>query len=354
MICNAACGQGPLAERGPAPGLAGSTEPDPLPGLPRPPDQPHTLYQPAPAGVNYGCCDLECPYFEHDPVLDACCLPQPGWLADVDLDLLGTHVVNQVGNSSPPFNGVANVPLAKLDWAVSPKFEVGYRLPSGFGEFDVSYRFLLTQGAGTAPLGGSASPDAAASLSSHLDMNVGDVDYASIEFPVVINWLMKWRIGLRTADVLFTSEGDEPFAAAAGGSGIFKRSETNNFWGLGPHAAVELKSLRTAAGLSLVGKLDGGLIGGKTHQKFVQIATAGPAGNTEVDFENWQQSAMLSGFVGLDWKPSSHQNLDILLGTTAEYWWDLGLMSSYPAAYNNPAAGELGAYGVTLRLEYNY
>jgi hypothetical protein len=353
-ISDPARAQSFLTESAPgAPGLAGSSEPNPLPGLPRPPDQPKTLYQPAPAGVPYGCPDLECPYFERDPWVDACCMPQPGWLFDLDTDLLGTHVLNQVGNATPPINGVPNVPMARLNWALSPKFEGGYRLPSGFGEFDVSYRFLLTEGVGAVAAGGSASPDAAAALSSHLDMNIGDVDYASVEFPVVV-CLMKWRIGLRTADVLFTSEGDEPFAAAAAGSGFFKRYEENNFWGIGPHAAVELTSERNPWGMALVGKLDGALLGGKTHQKFIQTATAGAAFNTETDFENWQQATTLSGFVGLDWRPSSHPNLDVVVGATAEYWWDLGLMSSDPAAYNNPAAAELGAYGAMLRLQYNY
>ncbi len=66
-----------LAERGQAsPGLAGSTEPDPLPGLPRPPDQPNSLFQPAPAAARlYGCPDLECPYFERDPLLESMAWP---------------------------------------------------------------------------------------------------------------------------------------------------------------------------------------------------------------------------------------------------------------------------------------
>ena len=85
-----------------SPGLAGSTEPDPLPGLPRPPDQPNTLFQAAPATQMYGCRDLECPYFEKDPLLDPDCLPQPGWLFDVEMDILGTHVVNHVGETDPP------------------------------------------------------------------------------------------------------------------------------------------------------------------------------------------------------------------------------------------------------------
>ncbi len=66
---------------------------------------------------------------------------------------------------------VVIVPMAKLDWTVSPRFELGYRLPSGFGEVDVAYRFLLADGTGSTPAGSTASPDAAAALSSHLNSN---------------------------------------------------------------------------------------------------------------------------------------------------------------------------------------
>ena len=112
-----------------------------------------------------GAADLECPYFEKDPLLDPVCLPHPGWLFDVEMDILGTHVFNHVGETDPTVvppgvNGV-NVPMATLNWTVSPRFEAGYRLPSGFGEFDVSYRFLLTNGVGTLPAGTPASPTSA-------------------------------------------------------------------------------------------------------------------------------------------------------------------------------------------------
>ena len=75
---------------------------------------------------------------------------QPGWLFDVEMDILGTHVINHLGeNTTPPIfaaGGGANVPMAPLNWTVSPRFEAGYRLPSGFGEVDVSYRFLIRMG----------------------------------------------------------------------------------------------------------------------------------------------------------------------------------------------------------------
>ena len=62
---------------------------------------------------------------------------------------------------------------------------------------------------------------------------------------------------------------------------------------------------------------------------------------------------MLSGFLGLDWRPPCRPNLDILLGYTAEYWWNVGRLSD-PDIYNGQSAGEVGSHGAVLRLEYNY
>jgi len=306
----------------------------------------------------YGCPDLECPYFEKDTLLD-CGWGQPGWLFDVETDILGTHVINHLGEKTvPPIfptGGGANVPMAPLDWTVSPRFELGYRLPSAFGEVDASYRFLVAHGSGSAPAGLAATPDAAAALRSHLSMNIGDVDYAAHETSLAIlgpnGPLMKWRIGLRFAGLSFDSQAVEPLAAAAAGSGIFQRSIENDYFGFGPHAALELMSRRNPSGLGWVGKLDSGLLFGRVNQEFVRVSTTGV--NTEVDFTNQEQVPMLSGFLGLDWRPPSHPNLDILLGSTAEYWWNVGRMSD-PDIYLGTSAGEVGAYGAMLRLDYNY
>ncbi len=335
-------------------GLAGSAESDPLPGLPRPPDQPHTLFQAAPAAQPYACPDLECPYFEKDPRLD-CAWGQSGWLFDVEMDILGTHVINHLGeNTVPPIfpsGGGANVPMAPLDWTVSPRFELGYRLPSAFGEAEVSYRFLRAQGSGPAPAGLAASPDASVALTSHLSMDVGDMDYAARETSLGPNWRMKWRIGLRIAGLSFDSQADEPLAAAAAGSGIFQRSIENDYLGFGPHAGLELRSQSNPWGLGWVGKLDSGLLFGRVEQEFVRVRTTGAS--SEIDYTNQEQAPMLSGFLGLDWRPPCRANLDILLGSTAEYWWNVGRMSD-PDIYNGTSAGEVGTYGAMLRLEYNY
>jgi hypothetical protein len=352
-----AMAQSPVAAPGrPVADWAGWTEPDPLPGLPRPPDQPASLYQPAPAGQVYGCREWECPYFQREPRLDPADLPQPGWLCDVDVGILGSHVLSRVGQFASPLAAPVpfdvSVPMARLDWTVSPRFELGYRLPAGFGEVDVAYRFLLAQGTGSTadPL---AAPDATAALRSRLDLNLGDLDYASCETSLGPCWGMKWRIGLRTADVFFDSRADEPLATAElpGRSRIFERSISNNFWGIGPHAALELSTRRNPWGLGWVGRLDSGLLFGRVRQKFAEVSTTGSSDS--FDLGNPQQVPMLSGFLGLDWRPPYRMSLDILLGYTAEYWWNVGRLSD-PDLYSGHSAGEAGTQGAVFRVEYNY
>ena len=196
------------------------------------------------------------------------------------------------------------------------------------------------------PAGSLASPTGPAALTSHFDLNTGDVDYAATETSLLMlgpnGPLMKWRIGLRTSDLLFTSEADEP------GPGGTHFSITNNFWGIGPHAGVELRTQPNSSGLGLVTRLDGGLLFGQTHQKFFDTVSA-----TNVDFENWQQVPMISGFLGIDWRPQFRPNLDLLLGYTGEYWWNVGRLSD-PDIYNSQSTAEVGTQGVVLRLEYNY
>lgn len=358
MLPGQALGQQAAAARGqPVPDAADATEFNPLPGLPRPPDQPASLFQAAPAGQVYGCPDFECPYFQRDPRLDPAELPQPGWLFDVEVGIVGSHVVNRVGQfvSPPPapVPFVLSVPMARLDWTVSPRFELGYRLPSGFGELDIAYRFLLASGAGSTadPI---AAPDGIAALKSRLSLHLGDLDYASRETSLGPSWGMKWRIGLRSADVFFDSRADEPLAVATapGASGIFERRISDNFWGIGPHAAVELRKRRNPWGLGWVGRLDSGLLFGRVTQRFAEESTTSGAGGT-FDLSNPQQVPMLSGFLGLDWRLPCHPNLDILLGYSAEYWWNVGRLSD-PDFYNGRSAGEVGLHGALFRLEYNY
>src|SRR5215831_13737669 len=125
-----------------------SSEPQILRALPRLAEEPHSLMEPAPPPAPPQP-PLPGPYFEIDPRLDPPQWPQPGWFADADLSAMVPHFKNRLNgmvqfDNRPP--DAVHVPGADLDWAFSPRFEVGYRLASGFGAFGLSYRFLATDG----------------------------------------------------------------------------------------------------------------------------------------------------------------------------------------------------------------
>jgi hypothetical protein len=292
------------------------------------------------------------PYFERDPLLDPPSQPPPGWFTYVDLEAVGPHVKNRLNNmvtvsSRPP--DIVSLGSSDLDWTVAPRFEAGYRLPSGFGECAVAYRFLNTEGTETV-----IGPDAPAAQHSRLALNIVDVDYASREF-FTHQWpycYMRWRFGLRYADAYFDSRADEPFTAAAAGSGIFESRVSNNFWGIGPHAGLELTRCLRWSGLGLVAWVDGATLLGRIRQNFFETSTTLDAngqpltGNTR---ESRSQSVpMVTAFWGISWKPPAYPQSRFYLGYQYEYWWNVGRDSS------TTSRGELSDQGILLRAEFNF
>jgi hypothetical protein len=325
-------------------------EPNPLPGLPRPPDVPAALYQQPGPTPPYTCAPLIAPLLQPDPLLEPPSLPPPGWFADVEVGIVGPHVKNRlrdlvtVGSRAPD---VVALGSAELDWTAAPQFNVGYRLPAGFGAVALSYRFLVTDGTGTTP-----GPDSLASLHSRLDMNDVDLDYISWElfteqWPYVH---MKWFFGLRYSDVYFDSASVQEVAAATAGSGILATHVSNRFWGLGPHAGVELTGALGDVGLHWVGRIDGTINLGRTHQSFTETAldvTGLPVTATTRE-SNPEATPILNLFLGLNWQPPAYANLYFSLGYMYEYWWDVGRLST------TTSRGELSDQGVLFRAEFNF
>ena len=332
------------------PGTA--AEADVLPGLPRPPDAPQSLLQQPSPIPPYSCDPLPGPYFERDAQLDPPDMPQPGWFTNVDIGIVGPHVKNRLTNmvqidGAPP--ATVHVPGADLDWTIAPRIEAGYRLPSGLGDFAFAYRFFASDGTGV-----TSGLDTIATLRSRLSVNIVDMDYTSREFrtyqcPYVD---MRWRFGLRWADAFFDSRAEEPFAAAAGGSGIFETRVSNNFWGLGPHAGLELTRHFKDAGLALVAQIDGATLLGRIRQNFFAASTGvGPdgqflTGNTRESVS--QDVAIITAFFGISWQPPSRPYLHVDAGYQYEYWWNVGRNSS------TTSRGELSDQGVLLRAEFNF
>ncbi len=350
-------GQNPAP--GPAPAaspqvLGAAAEPDILRALPRVADTPPSLYAPAPPPGPLPP-DPERPYFQPDPVLDSPRLPPLGWFFDVDLDVTKAHLKNQLtfGLTNPTTGSTdpIGLPAATLNWAINPTFEVGYRLPSGFGEFSLGYRFLATEGSQIV-----AGTDGPTRLSSLLDINQVDLDYGSWEFSLWPKWQMHWWAGLRYADVYFDSRSNEAFALAAAGSGVFETRTTNSFVGIGPHAGVELQRCLGPAGLSFFAKADYALLVGRVRQQFFETTTTlGPGGaplSAAASLSDSQGVDVFNVQAGLCWQPPRWPHATFFLGYQFEYWWYVGKLDTLNGGTGD--AGDLFDQGFVLRAEFNF
>jgi hypothetical protein len=264
----------------------------------------------------------------------------PGWLADVELVLTGPHIKNRLTDTVAIGSIVDTVhlPTADLDWTVSPRFEVGYRLPEGFGEFLLSYRFLTTEG-------NAVIPDfdiADAGLHSRLILNVVDLDYASREYSLGPHFDMKWRVGVRIADIFFDSQ--------AVGLVVEERT-SQSFFGAGPHAGLDLGWRRNAdSEFALFTRLEGAVVIGEIQQNFEETADLpffGLVGGATREHST-QAVEALHIQAGFSYQPRWAANqLRFLLGYDFEQWWTLGL-----AGDGNHSA--LSENGLFFRTEFNY
>jgi hypothetical protein len=374
---------GALAQTPPGPAADSLTEPVPefLKTFPRPPDQPSSLYAPPPP-LGPPPPDLERPYFRPDPLLDPPELGGIGWFGCVDIDILKPHLVNHlslpvpvpivsppgipVGTTpavttsqgqnfqSPPMASIptsvtVGVDPSHLNWTVSPRFEVGYRLPSGFGGISVAYRFLVAQGS-DAVIGA----DGPAVLSSRLDINTGELDWSSREYtPWGPLWDLRFRVGARYISVYFDSQANEPFGEAARGTTIYNQRTTNSFVGLGAAGAVQVgrRLGNPNWGLRASGLLDFAQPLGRVRQGFFFSSTTSANGTPQAGnafISSTMTVPILTTQLGLDWQPPDYPTIRLFAGWQFEYWWNVGRQLPF---------SELGYFfinGIALRGEWKY
>ncbi len=236
---------------------------------------------------------------------------------------------------------------APLDWTVMPRIEAGYRLPSGFGAFSLSYRFLDTEGNATA-----AGLDGPAVLHSRLSLNEVGLDYTSDETSLWPNWDMKWAIGVHALWVYFDSRADEAAALAGAGSTVFEQAESNWYGGVGPHLGLELDRQITDTGLAFVVRGDTAIYIGRLHQQFSEASTTvtaggGPLiGDTREDFSQGVPS--LGTFIGFRWQPPQWKDAEFYCGYQYEHWWTIGKND------NTTSTGELNVQGIVVRAGLSF
>jgi hypothetical protein len=323
-----------------------------LQALPKPLDFPGSLYtQPAPPRVDEsGVLRIDAPYFERDPLLDPPMFPAPGWFVGAEMMVVKPHLVGQMGNTVQ--NRSSGIPTtvvlgsAPLDWTVSPRVFFGYRLPSGFGEFMVAYRYLGTTG-------GQGAGNATPAMDSRLAFNFVDFDYNSRELSLFPQWDMKWTFGMRVMTMFFDSRTTQAFTTP---SGTFGAATFNNIFGIGPHSALELSRHLGDSPWSYYLRVDLADMWDCTQGGWLD-KTAGANGQPlpgETRAFGHQGTTILTFRTGLTWQESLASRVRLFLGYQLEYFWALDRLNpSGPSAFQI-SHGDLWDQGVVMQATFNY
>jgi hypothetical protein len=347
-----------------------------------PEDRPAPFVLPPPPTIDYnnvGDSPLNSPFLDRPDAAP------PGWLFNVESSVLFPHFQNEqlIGGqvtplqlgSSPPGPGVApsssvglppgaglpitgdlvKLPHLSLNPTVSPRFEVGYRMPQGLGEFRLSYRFLDASGSQTALFAPPATDNLGlAAQTGRLALNIVDLDWGTREFALIPNWQLRTAVGVRYATAFFDSQANflTPMTVTGSpyGTGPFTRlsqSEMLDNWYLGVHAIGEVDRKLPVMGLSLFGRVEGAGLWGTARQTFRETFVQAP-GFTEQRVVNQTAMPWLNGQVGLSYEVPRWNYSRFMLGYQFEYWWFLG------RGDNDLSFGALSIQGLFLRAEFNF
>jgi hypothetical protein len=283
------------------------------------------------------------PFAGLEPLLDPPEWPLPGPFFNVDATVLALHLRNQLMNSVPIAPGqtdLVSFPGSRLDAAVSPHLELGCRIPDGWGEVYVGYRFLVSRGADHVP-----GPRGEDDISTRLDFNVFDLAYRSREWALGPGWDMRWTAGLRAATFYFDAR--RSLGPPGTSVDLLSQDETNHFYGYGIFGALEVGRELGVPGLALLGRLEGT----SYYARIKQTASETFAGDVVP-----QQSAVrndgavsvpvLAEQVGLSYTPPGWPHGRLLAGYQYETWFQVGRVLS--------SRGQLDGQGLFLRAEFNY
>jgi hypothetical protein len=275
-----------------------------------------------------------------DPLLDrpgAC----PGWFTELEVSVVGPHLMNRLV-APVTIDGYApdtvHLPTADLDWTGMPRFELGYRFPGAWGEISASYRLLVTEG--NATLSNFDIDGGDGFLHSRLNMNVLDLDYGSREFSLDRHWDMRWKVGVRLANVFFDSRA----------TGWYLEQRTaNHFIGAGPHVGLELNRTFDVPGLGVYGRVDGSAPIGQVHQSFEEtvVFNDGTEIGGATDQSGTKAVPTLGIQFGMAWVPYRFGTWSrFTFGYEFERWWYLGEVGDSRA--------ELTTQGIFFRGEFGF
>jgi hypothetical protein len=269
--------------------------------------------------------------------------PPPGWFTNLEMGLVHLHLSSGLKGDVPIAGAVDRVqlPAADLPFNVTPRIGVGYRFPV-MGEITLSYQSIVSTGNALLP---GFDALGAGSLSSRLNMNIADLDYSGSEISLG-HWVdMKWRAGVRFANVFFDSH--------AVGS-ILEQRANNIFNGAGPRAGLDLWKALPPPGLALFGRIEGDFMVGRVEQRFEETtrlpggaSVSGVGGPPPAAFTNTGTPLVLNIEAGLGYTPPNWGRW-VRLSAVYQFqqWWNLGIPLE--------SDGQLTIHGVFFRAEIKY
>ena len=225
---------------------------------------------------------------------------------------------------------------------------LGYRLPSGFGEFSIAYRNLSSSGHSVAPI-----LDGPTDLNSGFNLNTIDLDYSNSEMSLGPKWDMRWTVGLRWLFLNFNSVAQQSFNQAYFGSGVLQEQVTNNLWGLGPHAGIEIARHLYDPRWSLFLRTDVSSVFDQTRVGY-QNTSIGPVGPITSGINNHGNQVVPIIYVqaGISWQPHPQSNTRFFVGYQYEHYWALDYLP--PTGPSPPSTGEIEAQGIAFRATICY
>ena len=285
---------------------------------------------------------------ERDPLLAYPYLPPPGWFTNVELGIVAPHMKNRIVGPVPIAGGVdtIHVPGASLNVAASPRFEVGYRLPRGFGEFLATYQFLTTDGQG-----GLSSPLGVAQLKSRLTENLLNLDYGNVQILPATSffgnhWLIGGRAGVQVLGIYYDARSDQRGLAGT----LTGQQTTNNLVGAGPHVEFNLWRRLPLAGLAVGGDIEWASIYGHLEQSYSETILApgaAPVGGT-TRFAISQGVGELGFRLAFSWTPPNSNAIRLLCGYQFMEWWQLGRVQI------TGSEGDLMQHSIFFRGEFTF
>jgi hypothetical protein len=254
------------------------------------------------------------------------------------------------GDGLPITGSLIKFPGNPLDATVSPRFELGYRFPDGFGELKLSYRFLGSSGSDTLTVG-ELGP---AFQKGRLDIHFIDLDFGTREYCLGQDWTMRTAVGLRTAAVFFDSQvtflNPTAITSTPFGTGPFTRfnqTEAVGNWYIGAHAVLEVGRKLWVPELSLFGRLEGCGLYGRVHQTFKETFAEAP-GFTETSVHGKVGTPSLATQIGLSWEVPKWNQCRFMVGYQYEVWWQIG------RGNDDQSFGSFNDQGLFLRAEFNF